>query len=134
MTQIPVPSKLIREYPRRGPMQQYRFAESTAFLCFRCGTSKKAKLQIIYKDNWSLRLCNGCYGYLLSIHKVKAGTSADDERAEDLATVLLSSVTSDQRRQAEELIRRSHEQAAHLSEKALRFIATSNCVAESLAR
>ncbi len=134
MTLIPVPSKLIKEYPQRGPMQQYRFAEATAFLCFRCGTSKKAKLQTIYKDNWGLRLCNGCYGYLLSIYKVKAGTSADDERTEALATVLLSSVTLDQQREAEKLIRHSHERANHLSEKALRFIATSNCVAQSLSK
>ena len=134
MTLIPVPSKLIKEYPRRGPMQQYRFAEATAFLCFRCGVSKRAKLQTIYKDNWSLRLCNGCYGYLLSIYKVKASTSADDERTEALATVLLSSVTRDQQREAEKLIRHSHERANQLSEKALRFIATSNYVAQSLSK
>ncbi len=134
MTPIPVPSRLIKEYPRRGPMQQYRFAEATAFLCFRCSASKKAKLQTIYREDWSLRLCNGCYGYLLSIYKVKAGTSADDERTEVLATVLLSSVTRDQQLEAEKLLKHSHDRAHRLSEKALRFIATSNCVAKSLSK
>ena len=134
MTLIPVPSKLVKEYPRRGPMQQYRFAEATAFRCFRCGASKKAKLLTIYKDTWNQRLCNGCYGYLLSIYKIKAGTSADDERTDALGTVLLSSVTRDQQREAERLISQSYERANHLSEKALRFIATSNCVAQSLSK
>lgn len=132
MTPIPVPSKMVKEYPRRGPMRQFRFSEATAFQCFRCGASKKAKLQTIYKNDWNLRLCNGCYGFLLSIYRIKAGTSTDDERTDALATLLLSLVPRDQQREAERLTKRSHERADHLSEKALRFIATSNCVAQSL--
>lgn len=132
MILIPVPSRLVNEYPRRGPMQQYRFTEATAFHCFRCGVSKKAKLLTIYKDDWNQRLCNGCYGYLLSIYKIKAGTAAYDQRADALAAALLSLNTRDQQREAERIIRQSHERASHLSEKALRFIATANCVAQSL--
>ena len=68
-----VPSEIIKSYPTRGPLQQYRFATATAFNCFRCGTSKRAKLITIYADDWSRRLCNGCYGNLLSVYKIKAG-------------------------------------------------------------
>ena len=79
----PVPSTTIKTYPRRGPLQQFRFADRTAFRCFRCGVTKKSKLITVYAGDWSKRLCNGCYGRLLSLHEIKAGTSSDDQRAEE---------------------------------------------------
>jgi len=63
----PIPSQIEKEYPLRCPLCQYRFKEATAFHCFRCGVSKKAKLITIYAHDWNRRLCNGCYGRLLSI-------------------------------------------------------------------
>src|SRR3954454_24092716 len=73
----PAPSTIVKTYPPRGPMQQFRFAESTAFDCFRCGQAKKSKLITVYRQDWSRRLCNGCYGRLLSIYEIKAGTAPD---------------------------------------------------------
>jgi hypothetical protein len=94
-----------KRYPSRGPLQQFRFAETTAFTCFRCSTSKKSKLITVYNRDWSKRLCNGCYGRLLSRYEIKAGTAPDDERAENLAAALLLMVSREDQRQAERLLR-----------------------------
>lgn len=101
----PVPSTLTKTYPKHGPLQQFRFAEATAFKCFRCGISKKSKLITVYSGDWSRKLCNGCYGRLLSLYEIKAGTEPEDLRAEQLADALLSIVPVDQQRQAELLFR-----------------------------
>jgi hypothetical protein len=100
----PVPSTVTKTYPPRGPLQQFRFAGATAFRCFRCGVSKKSKLITVYRGDWSRRLCNGCYGRLLSLYEIKAGTAADDERAEQIAVVLFSLVAVDDQRHAERLL------------------------------
>ena len=47
-----VPSTVIKTYPKRGPLQQFRFAESTAFRCFRCGDTKRPRLITTY--GWQL--------------------------------------------------------------------------------
>lgn len=128
----PIPSTVTKTYPQRGPLQQFRFAEGTAFRCFRCGDSKKSKLITIYSGDWSRKLCNGCYGRLLSLYEIKAGTAADDGRAEQLADALLSLVTVEQRRQAERAFRASDKRAELLSPEAVRFISTSEHVAGQL--
>ncbi len=79
-----MPAEIVKTYPVRGPMQQHRLAASTAFHCFRCGASKKSKLVTVFGGEWSKILCNGCYGRLLSIYEIKAGTKEDDQRAEEL--------------------------------------------------
>jgi len=128
----PVPSTVIKRYPQRGPLQQLRFADSTAFTCFRCGNTKKSKLITLYGGDWSRRLCNGCYGRLLSLYEIKAGTGAHDQRAEELASALLSAVAVDDQRQAEHLFRTSEKRAECLSAGALRFVATAEHVAGQL--
>lgn len=128
----PVPSTVTKTYPRRGPLQQHRFAESTAFNCFRCGQTKKSKLITVYGADWSRRLCNGCYGRLLSLYEIKAGTAADDQRVDELASALLSTVAVDEQRQAERLFRASENRAERLSAEALRFIGTAEHVAREL--
>ena len=127
-----VPSTLTKTYPKRGPLQQFRFAEATAFKCFRCGNSKKSKLITVYSGDWSRKLCNGCYGRLLSLYEIKAGTEAEDLRAEQLADALLSIVPVDQQRQAELLFRASDNRAEALSPESSRFIATAEHVAAQL--
>jgi hypothetical protein len=119
-----VPSRLTKHYAPRGPLQQFRFADSTAFNCFRCGKSKKSKLITIYNGDWSKRLCNGCYGRLLSLYEIKGGTAPDDERAEQLAKVLLSMVSLQDERQAELLLKAAEKKAERLSAEAVRFIAS----------
>jgi hypothetical protein len=128
----PAPSTLTKTYPPRGPLQQFRFADSTAFDCFRCCQAKKSKLIAVYCGDWSKRLCNGCYGRLLSLYEIKAGTAADDERAEGLASALIAMVAQDDARQAEKLFRALEQRAARLSSEALRFIATAEYVADRL--
>ena len=128
----PVPSTVTKTYPPRGPLQQFRFEEATAFKCSRCGQSKKSKLITIYGGDWSRRLCNGCYGRLLSLYEIKAGTAPADQRAEELATALLAVVARDDQRKAEQLFRASEKRAQNLSPEALRFIATAEHVAGQL--
>jgi hypothetical protein len=128
----PIPSEIVKTYPLRGPMQQFRLAESAAFYCFRCGQPKKSKLITVFADDWSKRLCNGCYGRLLSIYDVKAGTKSDGERVDELAIVLLSAIDKDQQAQAERLLRASEKRAEYLSPEAVRFISTSEHVSRHL--
>jgi len=128
----PVPSTVTKTYPQRGPLQQFRFAEATAFVCFRCGDTKKSKLITVYGSDWSKRLCNGCYGRLLSLYEIKAGTAPDDQRAEQLAALLLSTVALEEQRQAERIFRTSERRAKHLSAEAVRFIASAEYVAGTL--
>jgi hypothetical protein len=132
MSMEPVPSTVTKTYSQRGPLQQFRFADSTAFRCFRCGDTKRSKLITVYAGIWSKRLCNGCYGRLLSLYEIKAGTSADDQRADELAAALLSVVALDDQRQAERLFRASEKRADSLFSEALRFIATAEHVASQL--
>ena len=128
----PVPSKATKRYPRRGPLQQIRFVEATAFRCFRCGSTKKSKLISVYMGDWSRRLCNGCYGLLLSFYEIKAGAKADDERAKELADALLLAVSLEDRRQAERVYRIAEKRAERLSPEAVTFIATAEHVARHL--
>ena len=121
----PVPSTLTKTYPKRGPLQQLRFTEGTAFKRFRCGDTKKSKLITVCSGEWSRKLCNGCYGRLLSLYQIKAGTGTDDQRAEQLADALLSLVTVDKQRQAELLFKASDNRAEVLSRETSRFIATA---------
>jgi hypothetical protein len=128
----PVPSTVTKTYPPRGPLQQFRFIESTAFTCFRCGEAKKSKLITTYDGDWAKRLCNGCYGRLLSLYEIKAGTAPEDQRVDALAAALLSTITLDDQRQAERLYRISERRAQLLSVEAVRFIVTAEHVAGQL--
>lgn len=128
----PAPSTITKTYPPRGPIQQFRFADSAAFNCFRCAQSKKSKLITVYRGDWSKRLCNACYGRLLSLYEIKAGTAAEDERAEALASALTAMAAGDDVRNAEKLFRASERRAEYLSAEALRFIATAEFVAGRL--
>lgn len=128
----PVPSQLEKRYPARGPLQQFRFREPTAFSCFRCGTSKKSKLITIYGDDWSRRLCNGCYGRLLSIYHVKEGAKPDEEAAELLANALLGLLGQQEQREAEQRLAAKESRAKMLSTSSFRFLATAEHVAASL--
>ena len=113
-------------------MQQYRLGEISSFRCFRCGDTKRSKLITTYNGDWSRRLCNGCYGRLISLFDVKAGTLPEDERYEALADALLSAVNVEAQRHAERLYRASDERAGRLTPQAVRFIATAEHVGAEL--
>jgi hypothetical protein len=126
------PSPVVKAYSRRGPLQQFRLASSAAFRCFRCGESKKSKLIAVYADDWSWRLCNGCYGLLLSIHEIKAGTGPEDERAERLAELLQTLVSLDDRRTAERMLIASDARTKFLLPETMCFLATAEYLADKL--
>lgn len=125
-------AKITKTYPARGPMQQFRLAEISSFRCFRCGNTKRSKLITTYNGNWSSRLCNGCYGRLIALFDIKAGTQPDDGRSEALADALLSAVNLEAQRQAERLYRAADERASRLTPLAVRFIATAEHVGAGL--
>ena len=129
----PVPSDLQKTYPQRGPLQLFRFSTPTTFQCFRCGATKKSKLIANHTGDWSKELCNACYGRLLSLHEIKAGTAPDDERAEALAVLLTTLIGRDAQRQAERAFLVAAERAAHLQPVSIKFIGTSDAVASTLA-
>lgn len=133
MTLNPVPPfDLEKSYPSRGPLQQFRLRESLAFYCFRCGTTKKSRLVTVYNGDWDSKLCNGCYGRLLSLYEIRAGTGTEDEKADALAQVLSSALSKDQVKEAERLLKLADKRAEYLSDKALRFVATAEYVSASL--
>ena len=126
------PAPIVKTYPPRGPLSQFRLERATPFACFRCGQEKKAKLVTVYADDWSRVLCNGCYGCLLSIHEIAAGTATEDEKADQLAVVLLQLVYDDDARTA--LRRSTYRQSpeACLSSETARFLGTAEFVADRL--
>jgi hypothetical protein len=128
----PLASDIIKTYPSRGPMQQFRLTELTAFHCFRCGQSKKSRLLVVYADDWNRLLCNGCYGRLLSIFQIKSGTKSADEKAAELANVLLTLHSKDQINEAERRYRLAETRAETLSRNSMRFIATAEFVSHAL--
>lgn len=62
------PSQLdvIKEYPPRGALQQFRLGKVATFTCDRCSQQKTAKLVATKHGDWGTFVCNGCYGWLLS--------------------------------------------------------------------
>lgn len=121
-----------KEYPCRGPMQQFRIDAAKAFHCFRCGVPKKAKLVAVYAGDWRKLLCNGCYGFLLSVYDIKAGSGDEGSKAGELAGLLLGRVKADEVRRAAEQALMSDRRASLLSPPALRFLGTSDFVARGL--
>src|SRR5262249_49142970 len=113
----PVPSSLAKVYPARGPIQQFQFADTSSFVCFRCEQAKKSKLIAVYSQDWSKRLCNGCYRHLLSIYKVKAGAQTAMRGLKVIT--LLAAVSADTRREAQQIFQASEQRARFLSPEAL---------------
>ncbi|RWQ93478.1 hypothetical protein C8Q69DRAFT_473720 [Paecilomyces variotii] len=66
---MPISDDIVKAYPPRGSLQQYRLSQSTNFQCTRCKQDKKAKLVTIIDGNWDNLLCNACYGNILASGK-----------------------------------------------------------------
>ena len=49
-----------------GELQQFVLEKISEFTCLRCKKNKVSKRVEIHKKDWSKRICNGCYGILLS--------------------------------------------------------------------
>lgn len=125
---------ITKEYPKRGPLSQFRFEKSISFNCFRCGQSKTSKLITIYNNDWNKRLCNGCYGRLLSIYDIKAGQTGIDEKVEQLLEVLIKLVDDNKLREQSTKINLQSNRAKFLTPTTMRFFATSEYVAETLTK
>lgn len=121
--------EVVKTYGQRGPLQQVRLASAEPLPCFRCRKEKKSKLHAVYDGDWDRRLCNGCYGELLSIYEVKAGTEPDDERAEELAQLLLRLVSSADAASA----LRETAAVERIGEEARRLLGTAEYIAHQLA-
>lgn len=128
----PLPNEIVKVYPPRGPLNQYRLSSATAFQCFRCTEAKKSKLVSLYRGDWEKTLCNGCYGFLLSVWEVKAGQGDEGEKADALADLLLKLYGANQTRELERLYEVNEQRAKHISDNALRFVATSEHLAKQM--
>ncbi|MBE2226847.1 MAG: hypothetical protein IAE93_05880 [Ignavibacteria bacterium] len=126
--------KITKEYPVRGPLSQFRFEKSISFNCFRCNESKTSKLITIYGNDWDKRLCNGCYGRLLSIYEIKSGQIVIDDKVSQLLNVLVKLVDESKIKAKSNRIYLQNNKSKYLSASALRFYATSECVAETLTK
>ncbi|MFF8768331.1 hypothetical protein ACF07Q_27775 [Nocardiopsis dassonvillei] len=130
--QVPFRFDVIKAYPQRGPLCQYRLSAATAFECSRCGKSKKAKLISVILDDWSRLLCNACYGRLLSLWEIKSGESTDEERHEGILSLLRGLSSEDQVERSRRALLERHGQSGFLSQAALTMLATSEAVASGL--
>lgn len=124
--------EVIKTYPQRGPLQQYRVASATAFGCFRCGRTKTSKLVTVFRGDWERLLCNGCYGRLLALHEARAGEADTTGAAQAMSEQLLLLVPEDDARMAEDRIRLRDDRVQHLEPKTLRLLATAEYVATQL--
>lgn len=129
---VPFRYGVAKTYPARGPLQQYRLASSTSFPCSRCGTAKTSKLLATVQGAWDRLLCNGCYGRLLSIWEIKAGTLADEARDSALLETLTSIAPAEDVALAQVRLLASGDQHAHLSDEAQRMLATAYAVTTAL--
>lgn len=125
---------LEKDYPIRGPLHQFRFRQAQKFRCFRCGQEKISKLITIYSEDWSRRLCNGCYGYLLSIYELKRETKPEEEKAAELGKRLLDAFNQSQLQEAVRLLKVSEKRSIYLSERSTQFLATAEYVSKTLSQ
>ena len=132
MPDAPARYEITKTYPPRGSLQQCRLTASTSFTCFRCGSVKTSKLVTVYDSSWERLLCNGCYGRLLSLYEVKAGTADNAESAAALAEYLLTLVPLAEVKLQEADILRREEAASLLQPQSLRSLATAESVAAHL--
>jgi hypothetical protein len=113
-------------------LQQYRLAASTSFLCFRCGRGKTSKLVSTVQSDWNRLLCNGCYGRVLSIWEIKAGSLEDESRDAALLEMLAANASPDALVRAESRLMASTPGYSLLSEPAQRMLATAHAVTTAL--
>ena len=124
--------EIIKTYPQRGPLRQYRLATSTSFVCFRCGMGKTSKLVSTARADWDRLLCNGCYGHLLSIWDIKAGSLEEGSRDAALLEMLATAASAAEVARAQSRLIASAPHYAQLSETARQMLATAHAVAPTL--
>jgi hypothetical protein len=126
------PYDVVKTYPQRGPLQQYRLAAATGFTCSRCGIGKTSKLVTTVQDDWDRLVCNGCYGCLLSIWEIKAGSLEDESRDAALIELLAAAAPADEVTRAQSRLIASAPHHGQLSDDAQRMLATAHAVTPAL--
>lgn len=127
---VPFRLEIVKRYPQRGPLHQYRLAAATKFYCCRCGQVKTSKLTVAIHGDWHFLLCNACYGRLLSIWEVKAGDLADEDRHAELIRLLQGLVGEAEVARARSFVLARDERSYRLSQTALTMLATAEAVAQ----
>lgn len=131
---IPFRYEIIKSYPQRGPLFQYRLAESTTFTCCRCSKDKKSKLVSLIHNQWGRLLCNGCYGLLLSVWNIKSGDLGDSDRLTELLRILKHLAPEDQVERARSTLLAKDSRAKLLSADSFTALATAEAVASGLTK
>lgn len=58
--------EIVKTFPPQKGLQQFRFAKVVTITCARCSQEKTSKLIAIIDNDWAKKICNSCYGILLS--------------------------------------------------------------------
>jgi len=128
VSSLGIPSKT---YPVNGPLALFRYETTNTFTCVRCNSSKTAKLvaTVIGSDG---PICNGCYGYLLSVWKIKNSDMSDEEKDAALYEELVKIVPSNEVSRLKAVFQKEDPLFAGLSQDAQQALATSRAVSETL--
>ena len=124
---------ILKVYPPRGPLRLYRLAQSISFPCTRCGGIKTSKLIATYGIESGARLCNGCYGWLISVYGIKHSPESADQRAAALSSKLLEIASEAIARDAARRARLREGYSDLLDSRSVRFLGTAQLVGERLA-
>jgi len=84
------------------------------------------------QGEWDRLLCNGCYGRLLSIWEIKAGSLEDESRDGALLERLASAAPAEEVARAQSRLMAAAPHHAELSEEAQRMLATAHAVTAPL--
>jgi hypothetical protein len=131
---LPTPFRfeIVKTYPRRGPLQQFRAGATTSFVCSRCTQAKSAKLIATIGGGRTDLICNACYGYLLSVWDICVGAQEDHDRDEALLRVLSSAVTAAGIERGRVLLLTRETRATTLSPEAQTALSTAEAVGAGL--
>jgi hypothetical protein len=123
-----------KEFAPRSGMRLIRLMEPHIFTCSRCSEAKKSKLFARPDVAPHRCLCNGCYGYLLSVFDIKKGSQSEEEKSSLLAAALLQVFSRAQKQGSERLFRIAEKRADYLDFKSVLFLSTANLVEDALAQ
>jgi len=123
--------KIIKKYPKKGPLSQFRFEKVISYACFRCKSVKTSKLISICNDEWDFKLCNGCYGRLISLYEIHRGQKSNEDKIEQIN----ETITDIQKQFSESLdilIKNYSNKNTHLDNLTNKYLATANLLYEKL--
>jgi len=114
----------IKKYTPRHALQLFRLTNPAMFQCARCTRAKKSRRYALSDKHPGYKLCNRCYGRLVSMLDVENIALPNAKKTDLLADLLLSSFSNAQKQEAERLYRLSEKRTKYLDQKSVTFIAT----------